>query len=102
MLLTGKAKEDFEKWFRTKRATAKFRFWMLIETDPCVLNSVIIEWFDSVGIYIEPLKEYSFGFIIHIGNYKDPISSLLGFDSRQEAITEAIKKSNELYNLKNK
>lgn len=118
-ILTGKAKENFEEW--TKKVhddcgngeTGKRLFYIenidryrLINTEHYInnigqnmLNALIIQWLDSVGIYIEILKEYeSFGFNIHKGTYKKPIESISGFNNRQEVTIEAIKMANKIYN----
>lgn len=112
MILKGKCKEDFEKWLKenynqilhgSNIDTTYFYDMILlgnIKNIESIKNALIIEFFDSVGIYIEPLKENSFGFILHTGNYKKPILSITGFNSRPKAQTEAIKKANEIYNKK--
>lgn len=94
MKLTGKAKEDFNKW--------------VYDNDECYFtdasmklyqHALIIEWFDSLGIYIEPFNEFGdFGFSIHKGDYKNPIESIGHWKTRQEAIEQAIIKANEIYN----
>jgi len=105
MTLTAKTKEEFEKWFREKRATSKFRFWMLLNTDPNIINSVIIEWFDSVGITIDvmpilnnPLKFMPNTFWLE-KEFSMTDEEVEYFKSRQEATREAIKKGNEIYNI---
>ena len=51
MILTGKAKEDFEKWLDSDEDNlCGLDLFQLNET--CI-NALIIDWFDSVGIYID-------------------------------------------------
>ena len=60
-------------------------------------NCLIIEWFDSVGIYItSDYLELNKGFFSEILNENFEIVK----PTRQEALTEAIKKANEIYNSK--
>ena len=93
MILNGKTKKDFILWLNNQ-PVAPYEV-MLDDIPKCYLNSLIIEWFDSVGIYINALRynkqwwkataEYEYAGI---------------FNSRQEALVEAIKKANKIYNEK--
>lgn len=105
MILTDKAKEDFEKWFEKEYRTFATSYGENVDK---INNYIAIEWFDTVGIDIDinlfrekneigskvyfkafvedEIVEYDFGF-----RY---------FFSRQEATIEAIKKANEIYNQK--
>ena len=120
MILTGKAKEDFEKWTQYEiddcgnGQTGMRLFYIeslddykFIKTEHYIenleqsmLNALIIEWFDSVGIYIsisadKDLNTKSIDFLSFVGD------SMVGLAfSRQEALIEAIKKANEIYNEK--
>lgn len=99
MKLTGKAKEDFEQWFKSKKATPRFRWWMMFTLDTTTVNSTIIDWFDTVGIYIVPFKDLDhpnndWTWLVN-DNYTHDY-----FKTRQEAISDAIDKANEIYNLK--
>ena len=62
-------------------------------------NALIIEWFDSVGIYVNAELDYLhivwFPTINNDWNFEER-----EFETRQEAIKEAIKKANEIYNSK--
>ena len=60
-----------------------------------LLNALIIEWFDSVGIYIT--SDY---FELNKEFYSEILDSNFAIvkPTRQEALTEAIKKANEIYN----
>ena len=97
MILTGKAKEDFSYNYNMSNFNG------YSET---LQNALIIEWFDSVGIYIS----------INYVDFYDELRNDKGFEacvtnkglsvmfrsvsSRQEATLQAIKKANEIYNSK--
>lgn len=94
MILTGKALEDFTQWNSNKQ------FDMMLPFEyPTYLNALIIEWLDSVGVYIEIFNEFGdFGMSIHRGSYKNPIESIGHWKTRQEATEQAIIKANDIYN----
>lgn len=112
--LNGKAKQDFEV-FQIHRSLAitnadrlenykldfkdlepyKNHIWRM---DKVYLNALLIEWFDSVGIFIIIQKlVYEPLFDCHINGLKNQITSG-SFDTRNEATIEAIERANELYN----
>ena len=114
MILTGKAKEDFERWLYSNDVLIKDGIYdatYLIEGfDELPLNlqyASIIEWFDSVGIYIsinyvdfyDELRNDT-GFETYVTN-KGLSVKFRSVSSRQETIKQAIKKANEIYNNKN-
>lgn len=89
-LLNGKCKEDFEKYicnirhiYESSLTSQKY--------------ALIIEWFDSVGIYISlnyhPISN-SFSYFI---NYPDRFYSRIT-TFRKEATKQAIIKANDIYN----
>ena len=91
MILKGKAKEEFIK---AKIGNEINLFESML---PIYKNALIIEWFDSVGIYItSDYLELNKGFFSEILNENFEIIK----PTRQEALTEAIKKANEIYNSK--
>ena len=109
MILTGKAKEDFETWLYSNDVLIKDGIYddtYLIEVfDELPLNlqyALIIEWFDSVGICIDR----------DCINIEMVITYFRGINEEQTIIDceheapfqywwgEAIKKANEIYNLK--
>jgi len=110
MILQGKAKDFFIKWLcygndgnsnilrSTKLTTANF-----IALKESCQNALIIEWFDSVGIYISDwglnVVDNEIGFDCQI-NYNFKLISVSDnfFKTRQEAIEKAIEKANEIYN----
>lgn len=99
MILTGKSKEDFLKWVYSEY---DYKYGGLKDFYPLhLLDGLIIEWFDSVGIYVDVFNEFGqFGYLIHTGNFRNPLDDKGHWETRQEAITEALIKANEIYNLK--
>ena len=105
MILTGKAKEDFYKYINIEDYKL-FDYVRKKYANEIVLNALIIEWFDSVGIYIS----------INYVDFYDELRNNTGFETyvtnkglsvkfrsvsiRHEAIKQAIKKANEIYNEK--
>lgn len=76
MKLTGKCKEAFRKWFDENYND----YWTYYHTKPVILNALIIEFFDSVGLW--EIQFYKAFFSLP---YK-------------EAINAAIEKANEIFN----
>ena len=104
MILIGKAKEDFESWLYSNDVLIKDGIYddtyLTDVFDKLPLNlqyASIIEWFDSVGIYIT--SDY---FELNKGFYSEVLNSDFEIikPTRQETLTEAIKKANEIYNSK--
>ena len=101
MILTGKAKEEFFNWLDNQGVNGidisnwEFEKFQLLSN--VSQNSLIIEWFDSVGIIIT--SDY---FELNKGFYSEILDSNFEIvkPTRQEAFTEAIKKANEIYNEK--
>jgi hypothetical protein len=87
-----------------KRATSKFRFWMLVEIDQNLINSVIIEWFDIVGITVDVMPRMADdNKIVFEPNtfylkYEIVTEDFIQFEIRQEAINNAIIKANIIFN----
>jgi hypothetical protein len=103
MILTGKCREGFEKWYNSnlgkKINVGHLSLYTLSEN---MVYSVIIDYFDSIGFYIEiqvlkieTYPKYSFNMrninfnMLSQGDY---------FKSRQEATEKAIEKANEILN----
>lgn len=100
-ILTGKCKRRFLKWLKirvnsTLHEIDNIEFWFNLQDDS-FKNALLIEWFDSVGIYIT--SNY---FELNNGFYSEILDSNFEIikPTRQEALTEAIKKANEIYNEK--
>ena len=104
MVLTDEAKLDFERWLHSNDVLIKEGIYDdtyltdVFEKLPLNLQyASIIEWFDSVGIYITTdYLELNRGFYSEILNENFEIVK----PTRQLALTEAIKKANEIYNSK--
>ena len=109
MILTGKAKKDFENYVLNKELghdsevlinvyNQETLFIDYKNVKKTLLNALIVEWFDSIGIYItSDYFELIKGFYSEILNENFAIVK----PTRQEVLTEAIKKANEIYNNKN-
>lgn len=120
MILTGKAKEDFELWVNNTHddngngQTGKRLFYIesiddykFINTEHYIHNigesmlyALIIEWLDSLGliIIIDYTNPFWYAYIMEgVGSHSTDYN---GFCSRQEATKQAILKANELYNNK--
>lgn len=103
MILTGKAEEDFEKWFSDnygKFETTSFQectsaplyqvYFDEIDLPKEIESALIIEFFDSIRCTgFKSLWAYSF-------DYYDVFK-----DNWSEHIQQAIKKANDLYNERN-
>ena len=104
MILTGETKLDFERWLHSNDVLIKDGIYDdtyltdVFEDLPLNLQyALIIEWFDSVGIYVN--SDY---FELNKVFYSEVLDSNFEIikPTRQEALTEAIKKANEIYNEK--
>ncbi len=117
MELTEKCKEDFLEFVyynedclsvneTNKKEIQDEASAYLSNLDERFRNTLIIEWLDSVGIYIsiEPYKNLfdngNLYFCFKIIDYPY-ISKNNVYQSRQEATTEAIIKVNQIYNERN-
>jgi len=102
-MLQGKAKEEFEKWLKkqpfvyfnkyTKSIIIHNRDWS--ELNQCFINSLIIDWFDSVGIYVNALR-YGLKWKPLCENVIE-----LTFSTRKSALNFAITKAVEIFNKLN-
>jgi|SRR6478752_4836064 len=92
MKLTGKCKDDFLNYCKQSES--------FINTYADIyLNSLIIEWFDSVGLFID-CGYYAKGKMcsgIESENFSF-ISTGTRHETRLNALNSAIEKANELYN----
>ena len=98
MILNGKAKEDFltKMSVLTEIKDKKDLEEYFMKISDLIKNAYYIDFFDSVGIYIT--SDY---FELNNGFYSEILDSNFAIikSTRQEALTEAIKKANEYYNL---
>lgn len=84
MKLTGKAKEDF---------SYKYNMSNFNEYSEVLQNALIIEFFDSVGIYISIEHNQNVGFMYILDECCEN-----GFLTRKEAAEKAIEQANLIYN----
>lgn len=97
-LLTGKALKSFKAYIKKENGWTSKDF---TEHYKCQGNNKytcadIVDWLDSVGIYISICKHDKSRFAYW---FDDNIDSTIRFeDSRHEATQEAIKKAVEIYN----
>ena len=104
MKVTGKCKEDFEKW-RISKKDSYLKHCFFEDLDDSMQYGVLIDFFDSVGIRI--LIDMDFGnfvfnkFVLYIEYKKNCFCNYgMNFKTRQEARTAAVKMANEIYNSK--
>lgn len=93
MILTDKAKEDFKEW-----VFENYYFQDINVLYPLhLVDTLIIEWFDSAGIYIGvyPNNNMSSYLSFEMSINDDWIGEEL---TRQEATIQALKKANDIYN----
>jgi hypothetical protein len=91
MNLTNKCKTDFGMWhFSRNTPIEEYKNFHLL-SDTCK-NALIIEFFDSVDIYVSALR-----FDL---KWKPLCNHIIerNFKTRQEATNKAIEKANEIYN----
>ena len=105
MILTGKTKDDFLEFNGCHEIYFKRNY-----SEVCQIAQ-IIEWFDSVGIYImisvefDTMGNYNRGFDASIYQERESTVNYVCKDNdvffdRKEATEAAILKSNNLYNAK--
>ena len=96
MILTGKCREDFLRYYGDEISDLEeIEYDFLLESS-IIRNAYYVDFFDSVGIYIT--SDY---FELNKCFYSEILDSNFAIvkPTRQEALTEAIKKANEYYNL---
>lgn len=105
-MLTGKALNDFIDWlWQSKFNKEDYKEYedFLNNQKPSHTQADIIDWFDSVNIIIAPYiertgkTEWMWGGCIY-HNYFGNFYDIENKSSRTEAISESIKKANEIYN----
>jgi hypothetical protein len=112
MKLTGKCKEDFEKWYMQWVFNEKTFLSLRFSSEQILENwnslhqsekyGVYVDFFDSVGIKLS-IRNISdaYWFVINNVNTKGKKDRHEGkYMSRAEARTAAIEKANEIYNSK--
>jgi len=104
MELTEKCKEDFEAWYlktieikigNIELLSKTVKFYLL---PPSMQYGVYVDFFDSVGIYIEASHLNTTGkYGVGISD-KDGYLLTIKTETRHEARQKAIEKANEIYN----
>jgi hypothetical protein len=104
-MLTGKAKEDFEKWYDSNKANESAGSVTINsfygQLPPSMQYGVYVDFFDSVGIMIELRIEVTTLFYFSIDIYTDVSYDSFcsdNFKTRAEARKKAVEKANEIYN----
>jgi hypothetical protein len=90
--MKGQAKKDFEKWLKKSYNGYSVDFYLSLPK--AFKYVVIVDWFDSVGICIEILKQDVWFFVAI--NLKSDGSTF--HQTRPQARQKAIEKATEIYN----
>lgn len=100
MKITGKAKVDFFEWINSEYDFTENEFNELYPVN--LKESLIVEWLDSVGIYIEVgaiCRNWDVQYDYNIQE-NNTLNGMNGhtFATRHEATQQAINKAIEIYN----
>lgn len=102
MILTGKCREDFLRYYGDEISHLDEIEYDFLLDSSIIRNAYYVDFFDSVGIYInienlyyQSWWSYKVKIIPNIFEEKVMVKT------RQEATEQAIKKANEIYNNKN-
>ena len=101
MILTGKAKEDFKEWKVNNKNLSTIEVLDFEHLSKTSQNALIIDFFDSVGIYC--VSNYNFintNWSYSVKNADTILSRGCNYKTRKEATEQAIIKANEIYNSK--
>ena len=109
MKLTGKCLEAFEKWLKKQPFVNHNRYTKLLiihgkvytDLNELFIDTLIIEFFDSVWIYITVMACNDKTFDSEIRTNKINIMTSQFMEKRTQATNEAIIKANDLYNENN-
>lgn len=94
MKLTRKCKEKFFEWYENREGNTLTVIELELMSESVIQNALIIDFFDSVGVYIEISVTYGFNWSIDDFGGED-------YNNRQQATIQAIKKANDIYNERN-
>jgi hypothetical protein len=101
MELTGKCKEDFEKWYlkgvHNEENYHRHVITSFYSKSESMQYGVYVDFFDSVGLTIE-LSPSNFCSVFYVYLNKNTVPATT-CRTRPEARTQAIEKANEIYNL---
>jgi len=110
-MLTGKAQKDFNKWLRSEDITGRgdqIHYDLYFEDLQFIMQyGVYLAFFDSVDIHIDTMSNRPernkmnnrFGFLIK--TFSESTAKVNIRESRTEALKEAIKQANKIYNENN-
>jgi hypothetical protein len=99
MVLTGKCKEDFEKWLSNQYTESyKIEEWFYNQREN-MKYGVYVDFFDSVGIQIVINWESGDGFEFWVPGYGWNTNYADYVQTRQEAREQVIERANDIYNL---
>jgi hypothetical protein len=109
-MLNGKAKEEFEKWFfnyynKDKVSVAMVNHDVIFKSlQEIVQQSYIIEWFDSIGYFLDrDMAERNYKLWTKDNWEKEPIIiDCMYCEKLSEWLPKAIEKVSEIFNQLNK
>lgn len=107
MILNGKAKEDFEKWYFENHCSSNIKFEDLLPHHIydvfgwLIQNALIIEFFDSIEIIIQ-IHNVCDDWWFRVKSKTKTIKSekYNEYKNRQQATIQAIEKANDIYNAR--
>lgn len=101
--MEGKAKETFEKWFNNEYPELACEYNGNFNMPITSYNALIIEWLDSVGVYIniENLNYQSWWYF-KVKSCPNTYTEVIMTATRTEATNKAIEKAVEIYDTLNK
>jgi hypothetical protein len=97
-LRSGQAKKDFEKWLKKSYNGYSVDFYLSLPK--AFKYGVIVDWFDSVGIYVSIERYYSRSTLLDVNrcNYESDSENGGEYKTRPQARQKAIEKATEIYN----
>lgn len=98
MKLTGKCKQDFEKWYKQTSKQNYINYGMFLNMPLVFQYSVYLDFFDSVGLQVVINWESGDGFEFWVTGYGWNTNYTDHIPTRPEARNQAIAKANEIYN----
>lgn len=96
-ILTCKAEKSFKEWMRSK-GCKWYPKELSLDLVQAAFQSLITEWFDTVGIYIDPITYLKGKFVTHYSIAINGVEYDVKETTKQAAIAEGIKLANKIYN----
>jgi len=90
-----KAEKEFLSWLKQEYNYLEYKADLFNNT---YINALIIEWFDSIGIFINPYPCSDGLWDYAITKDGKCIADGIGYISRKDATKKAIEKATEIYN----